>query len=285
MEYFKKHGRDAAFWVVAAFFGLLILDAFLKPPSKNRYNPHNTYDCESASCEGFFFIPNVESAEKTTETPDYLKDEKWRSERSDLAAQWETADRTRLAFRAAMLGVWLLVWTIVEAKTAANFAEQTLKSTKETSYKELRAYLGVVLTAVPIKDGDETLSIRVTIKNFGQTPAYNIKFAHIINFVPLEWGGHTPMLTTAILNSTETFSPRFKSKKTDISEISGVDTVYFHLSVKFFDMNNEERWMKMRFSKSGKEWPTEGDVIEGAETMYLVKMETGDLPPDDNYNT
>lgn len=169
-----RYWRDAAFLLGAAFFSWLVFDAYSNPPSKNRYNPHKTYNCESAACEGFFLKPDVSANDKKTKAPNYLKEEQWRSERSDLAAQWETADRTRLAFRAAMLGVWLLIWTIFETKAAAKFAETALGDNRDNSRRELRAYIALQDCNLEVFEVGKPIEIMLCYHNYGATPAYNV---------------------------------------------------------------------------------------------------------------
>ena len=299
--WFKSNVDTIIFGLIAGLIFIWVLIVWSNPPSKQAYNPYDAPKCEVESCEGLAPPPNVNPKTGQTKKTTNKEIEEWRANRSDLAAQWETADATRVAFRSAILGIWLLFWTIWATKKTTYFAEKTLSSTKDTSYKELRAYLGVVLTAAPIKDGDETLAVNVTIKNFGQTPAYNIKISHLITYVNVPWGDLLKNQATVILNPTESFSPIFESAKTDVSKVKKTP-VYFYLKIIFTDMNRCERWAKMTFSKDGKDWPvrsrrvienswaTDGgpqyeNCVVGNETLYLVKMETSDLRPDENYDS
>ena len=127
--------------------------------------------------------PNIDAETQTSRQNSDKEIEEWRAARSDLAAQWETADITNLAFRAGILGIILVAWTLAEtrnasreANAATRAAESALAETKEANRAQLRAYLSIqgVNFGSPVIRG-ERLRVSVEFKNTGQTPANDTK--------------------------------------------------------------------------------------------------------------
>jgi len=218
---------------------------------------------------------------------------------SDLTAQWRMANVTERAFWAGTIGLIFLAITLYESASAAQMTKNALELTKSNSYKELRAYLGIKIDAVPVEGGMKNLAVATTIFNSGQTPAYDIRLIYSLYNAMPQWGAKVED-TTAILNPNEAFSPTLESKFENAAVVASQDVIFLNLHIVFTDMNSHERWLKFTFSKNGADWPRKVtkipkrlnkdgrppkvvEVIEGDTGMYLVKMETGDLKDDEPY--
>ena len=120
---------------------------------------------------------------------------------SDLCAQWKAADAaaesatwTFATFILAIFGTVIGAFTLIAAGFAAWYARHAAIETRrsadtadignaisaDTAKRQLRAYLGVAASIVPVRNDERSLSgvrgvtshdIRIEIKNFGQTPA------------------------------------------------------------------------------------------------------------------
>lgn len=217
--------------------------------------------------------------------------------KADLKAQQQMSKWTFWMFVVSVggfflgiLGTVLIGWTLHETRKASGLTKEALDDTRITSYKELRAYIGIDLKAVPIDHGDDSLAVAVRFENQGQTPAYDIKITHTLHNSPLLWGPEK-VNTTAILNPSEHFTPVLKSKFKNVEVVSATENFFLNLHIVFTDMNGNERWVKCIFSKEGEAWPKFGPMTDlaignaalferpfsGDQMMYLRKMETGDL--------
>lgn len=216
-------------------------------------NPHNAYDCESTSCEGFRLVKPSPDSDKETQKTDY---EKWRAERSDLAAQWETADRTRLAFRAATLGVWLLVWTIWETKATARLAGDTLEQAKENSKRELRAYLSTFVTAKNILDSKRRVpTLIIKFVNNGVTPAINPE-CHVIGM-----GADEHISCNTTIQPGETYEFEWPLEGFDMKAKEHAEE--FRVNFSYSDIFNGKRWVKTEFIVSTSSFPRTNAISGG----------------------
>lgn len=92
---------------------------------------------------------------------------------SDLAAQWGMTDVAVLGYIAGIFGLFFLGITVFETQNAASFAKQTLQLARSTAIKELQAYLRI--DSCEISRSGEAVTIKITVKNYGITPAYYVK--------------------------------------------------------------------------------------------------------------
>jgi len=179
-----------AFTAFIAFIWVFI--RALNPPSKKAYNPQKAYANHQISAKEFVPPPDIDP--ETQEPKEYTEKqiEQWRAQRSDLAAQWETADMAHLAFRVAALGMILLGWTIFETRSAANSAAETLEiaenansltskaiaDAQEVATAENRAWIDIIDLSVTLHHmppfPTTEFSIEYTIKNVGKSPALSI---------------------------------------------------------------------------------------------------------------
>jgi hypothetical protein len=140
------------------------------------------------------------------------------------------------------------------ATVALYFATRDLvHDAQHTSERQLRAYIciiGVQKVSDPYRTG--TMAARITIKNCGQTPAYDFVFnAH------LEWSGDkavpNSVFTTATVvgpGADEVYIRKLEARLTanQIDEIeSDKNFVYFIGNIEFKDAFGKNRFVKVRW--------------------------------------
>ena len=166
--------RTAAF-LIATFLAVLWLgEGLLNPPSSQFHNPYKTHQADRDARTDLVPPPRIDAEGKATRQQSEREIEEWRAARSDLAAQWETADLTNLAFRAGVLGIILVAWTLAETRLAGAVNQRSLKANENTAYRQLRAYLSVKQAIRPIS-GSRPMGLDISITNHGQTPAEDVK--------------------------------------------------------------------------------------------------------------
>ena len=159
--------------IIAAGFAIAMIVTYVYPPSKKHHNP--SYDLHSQdSCEGLGvpIFPTPSDDKTHPKSKEQSDNEQWCAERSDLAAQWKTADIATTGFWAGILGIWLIGWTLIATR-------QATKITKDASMREQRAYLAVTEIRTIAERENFPVTIAVVVKNVGMTPAHNIKIGRI----------------------------------------------------------------------------------------------------------
>lgn len=86
---------------------------------------------------------------------------------SDLCAQWKAVDAAREAARYAF-------WTLILSGAGTGLLVWTLRETRKTSRRELRAYLSVKPLGIRQLIGNIKMLGQVQLVNAGQTPAYDV---------------------------------------------------------------------------------------------------------------
>lgn len=108
---------------------------------------------------------------------------------ADLCAQWRAAFAAEQAARAATQSVWLnivgmalsgiglgaLLMTIAQGRTALKRARKANRISERTARRQLRAYIGP-MNAELLGVGAAKPNVIISIKNFGQTRAYNVSY-------------------------------------------------------------------------------------------------------------
>jgi len=185
------------FFALSAF--AFVAMGWLSPPSKKAYNPQQAHSSKSISDEMFVPPPDVHPIYKTAKKQTDREIEQWRADRSDLAAQWKTADMAQLAFRVGILGIVLLGWTLFETRNASQsaratlvVAQRTLINSRESSMAELQPVitlekskfafknivydeLGGAIGITPERENFYKFSALINIKNWGPTPVFYIE--------------------------------------------------------------------------------------------------------------
>jgi len=164
----KRSSSDYIGGIVAIILAIFLLYAFLNPPSKNHYNPSKyleaQHKCEWTGLPVFEAPSGDKTKSKSQKQPEK---EKWCADRSDLAAQWKTADLTNVAFLAGILGIWLVGWTLFATRQASEIS-------KDTAQRQLRAYIDKVEVDVTKPATSTIWNLDVKFQNVGQTPASDI---------------------------------------------------------------------------------------------------------------
>ncbi|MGO9265957.1 MAG: hypothetical protein ACLQBA_13940 [Candidatus Binataceae bacterium] len=70
----------------------------------------------------------------------------------------------------------LAIYTLVQSRKAVNAASASNRQNRELAEMELRAYVHVSSGEILNYDNMASRKARITIRNFGQTPAYNVTF-------------------------------------------------------------------------------------------------------------
>lgn len=175
------------FSVIALLALAFAVSGYLHPPSKKAYNPQKAYFSQEFSEKAFSPPPNIDPKTQTSREITEQEIEQWRAERSDLAAQWETADMAHLAFRVGILGIILVAFTLAETREAANGAWEAVRVAKAEAMPNLMVE-DITHTATLFNDGIELsahrvqygadegliLSVEFNIKNIGKTVAKSV---------------------------------------------------------------------------------------------------------------
>ena len=246
------------FAFAAIIAGAFVFMALLNPPSKQAYNPQKAYASGEISADMFVPPPNVDPAKKGNQESTEKQIEEWRANRSDLAAQWETADMAHLAFRMGILGVILLGWTIFETRNAANSASQTLSiaqdsldETKLNSMRELRAYVSCYVVAKNFNDTGRIPTIAIRFINQGVTPAINIG-CHIKGMGADEFVDCRISLPP---NESHEIDWPFEQHKLTASNRQAGWSEFFEIEFSYSDIFFAYRWVKAEFSVTNESFP------------------------------
>lgn len=111
---------------------------------------------------------------------------------SNQQAQQSTGEKAEATEKAdekiAQYTLWLTIVTSILAGSTILLwivTERTLRHGKETSERQLRAYIFVERTHIRLAAGNWIVTFRM--KNFGQTPAHNVQITYIVEAV--DWIG------------------------------------------------------------------------------------------------
>lgn len=103
--------------------------------------------------------------ENPKQYPDVILGDGW--------AQWAMVGTSVLALAVSAWAVWLLKKTLHATREAVRAADDAVTVTQKIGTEQLRAYLSVESAHIIF---DEAVNVvRITLKNFGQTPAYNVR--------------------------------------------------------------------------------------------------------------
>lgn len=153
--------------------------------------------------------PPLIPAEKKSPPPKIEKKEgrspEYYSEK-DLAAQESMADSTQklvgitenqnwiTGIEAGLLLITIFFsgWASIAASKAAKAADRAVEITERAAERQLRAYVMVESANIKKLKIGEIPEVSVTIKNFGQTPAYNVKVWGLPGFQDFPLKGNLP---------------------------------------------------------------------------------------------
>ena len=154
--------------------------ALVNSPSKDKYNPYSALSHDGYTNTHPVLPPCVDTESKTTRQRTEREISQTRAEWSDLAAQWESADKAHWGFYAVLLGISLLFWTLFETLAAGRELgkqnELSLLSTKAEFQPQIKInapIIGPIVTSTsPEYDYTEfSFNVETTIENIGRTPA------------------------------------------------------------------------------------------------------------------
>jgi len=127
---------------------------------------------------------------RVVETPEDSKHTREREARSDkhdaddLVAQVRAANAVEKQVTPTYVAAWLSgIGTILLIATLS-ITEVERRHNKQSNERQLRAYVGIkpikhkILKPAESESGSREFQTRIAIKNYGQTPAYNLSFAH-----------------------------------------------------------------------------------------------------------
>jgi hypothetical protein len=107
-------------------------------------------------------------------------------EDADLCAQMRMAKSAEDQASINELGLWLLGFTFVFTAVAAAATTASAIIASSTARRQLRAYIGVENHSVDKLAVGIHTCVKITITNFGQTPAYDVRNANDLLVAPIE---------------------------------------------------------------------------------------------------
>jgi hypothetical protein len=163
-------------------------------------------------------------------------------------------------------------------QTAANAAEKTVETMNETAGRQLRAYVAVKNgCVVGIRDGSKPIAW-LTVKNYGQTPAYKFSVSVDIELVvgsdelhpnkePSSVLGHLAPSAELVL----TAPALVMLTQTHLFQLeNGAATIFVHGIIRYFDTFGKEHFTRFRtMIGGGFGLPEDGRLVscsEGNET-------------------
>lgn len=182
-------------YVICASLTLLAVDAPLGPhQSQQQATTTSTDQCVAKLRPFGLDVPTPSDKPENKDTG--------KREQADLCQQIRMADAAEEAadtawrqYAVSVVGLFGLILTVVltaiaadAARRAAKSANETVRAMRRTERRELRAYVGLEQIQFEIRSVEEGYvpfataapgaiyqdSIAATVKNYGQTPAYNV---------------------------------------------------------------------------------------------------------------
>jgi hypothetical protein len=153
----------------------------------------------------------------------------------------------------AYTGITVLLWCTSQKQLAVS---------RDTEQRQLRAYVGI--TDVEIPDGffeDKIPTLNVSLKNFGLTPAYNVKMSFATNFGsfpdPGDLPAPQPTNATWVFNPSDVSSAPFDlPMPLTAADIAGMQNMsrplYFYGRITYDDAFNRPHFANFRYAFGGK---------------------------------
>lgn len=190
----QKQFGHYAFPILFGFFAVIVLWlAHSSAPTHDYYNPSHPNKAEETYSDSpsVSKLPEYVDA-KTETTKEYTEKEKeaFVRERSDLAAQWAMAHYTYIGIWIGLIGVAFIIWTLIESRKAAYFAERTLQHTQNATRRELRAYIAQAGRAIEVFEVGKKIKVAVAFQNYGSTPAYSFCFIDRVGIDRVQSAGY-----------------------------------------------------------------------------------------------
>jgi len=235
------------FGILALFLVYLV---YLYSPTHGHYNPANSQETDhtySQSPSVSKLPPIVDPSAKAGNEYSEKDKESFVADRSDLAAQWAMAHYTFIGIVIGLIGVAFIIWTLIESKKAAYFAERTLAETRESTRRELRAYLHCAEPTISLIESatDTEVILGFVFKNTGQTPAYVVTAAgaimtmingkHAGDNYPFSAGNYTQIANGVEMNGSAEVKMVLSKLKNNGVFIKGA-SLYCIITIQYFDI-------------------------------------------------
>ena len=262
-----------------------------KSPTVKEQTPTEANDSQKAADE--FSVPvriiespeaqaSTQAREKNSSDHDAADLEAQRkaadaAERSAIAAEWQVWPawvQMALAGIGAFVGICgliALIYSLVLNRRATNAAIQgnqlTLKAIEQeqtNAQKALRAYIGVESGGITLGVNGEAAVAGILIKNFGQTPAKEMKFWIEMKFLNSNEIMELPIPLDDAQQSKSTINPGFivfsefgrpfAERELD-SVRSGQSALFVRGRIDYLDVFDEKRFTEISLKMSGMEGP------------------------------
>ena len=177
---------SARHWIIALVFGLALTAGLQaqENEAEPKIQPETTHEqapeqpaVEPAPVEPTLSLPaNEARSEHNQGTPTDSNEEPYQYPSTILGdgwAQWAMVVLSFFALCVSAWAVWLLKDTLKATRDAVRAADDAVTVTQKIGAEQLRAYLAVENAHIVF---DEDVNVaRITLRNFGQTPAYNVR--------------------------------------------------------------------------------------------------------------
>jgi hypothetical protein len=195
------------------------------------------------------------------------------NENSDLCAQWSAVDQVAESNRMASLNLRFAIASLWATAIATAALIWTLIETRETSRRELRAYLFVDASGILIGVKPHNLGKVIgvaEVKNSGATPAHRVRHWTAVTIAPvedehlmsapakLEW-----LHATTVPPSGGITGDRLTDKKPTAKQIADIraakQAVFLYGAIEYLDVFDREQRTNYRVLYAGI-WPPPADV-------------------------
>lgn len=261
-------------WFIPLSVGVVafgfILWAWSESPTHRHYNPANTKSAEHTYQDSHAISklpPSINPKTKTEEEHTEERKESFTASRSDLAAQWAMAHYTFVGLVIGVIGICFIIWTLIETRGAALFAEQTLVATKESSKRQIRAYLSLQVISLNINDCRGVPTIKFKIINKGASPAIKIRY-NIKGFGADEYTDWNVSVSPD--SSEEIYWPLEGLNMGKSSEPE-----YFKIKLRYSDIFNGDRWIHCKFYVGNNTFPKTESISRESTSILERAMGAG----------
>lgn len=169
-----------SYWsLILAIAGLILVGAG-EPPKSSEHAQNTETQKHTNKAANPAPSPFAVEIVNTAEKDGGCKDRKDNRD-SDLCAQWKAADAATNAAQYAF-------WTLLISAIGTGLLVWTLWETRQSSRRELRAYVKLVIPDTEvIITADTPVVIKLEMLNYGHTPALNCTFQHSCVIQSSDW--------------------------------------------------------------------------------------------------
>jgi hypothetical protein len=256
-------------WVLLSL-ALIVAGAQSQGPAKHEVSQSNqsTHDT-SAHQRETSKVPLVVQAAPTSQLnvkTDGDPEKEHQKTRNETTLAYSTLGLAVITFFLAAFTLGLMVFTLKLWKATKRLVENT----NETAERQLRAYAMVLRVEIASETWPDGVaqSIKISVKNFGKTPATSVRYWLYICPKSAAFPGPLarPQLmhdmTAGVIAPGDTFTTRAKIPMlAEGDEISrSLYALYVYGAFSYKDAFNQERITNFRFMRSGEHWLSEGEM-------------------------